>query len=149
MRYLLIAIRHPRAHTWWALRPWRRHSLVLALGGLIYVGIGFAYIIAQPTTQQLAARVAPMPVWGVLFLVTGFLALLSSRWPPASEKWGYSALSGTSAWWSVLYVFGTFIFDGRALTGGLVWALVTLLWWAIAGLDNPAERVVDDRVERR
>jgi hypothetical protein len=144
MKNLINALRHPRAHKWWALRPWRRHSLVSALCGLIYVGIGSAYI-ASSVTVQFAARVAPMPFWGALFILTGLLAVLSSRWPPASEKWGYSALSGTSAAWAALYLIGTLFFHAHALTGGLVWALVTILWVAIAGLDNPAERVIDDR----
>lgn len=144
MKQLIAALRHPRAYTWWALRPWRRHSLVLALGGLVYVGIGSAYVATNPSIR-LAERIAPVPAWGVLFIVAGVLALLSSRWPPASEKWGYSALSGTSAVWSALYLLSTVFFDAHAVTGGLVWSLVTLLWWAVAGLENPADRVIDDR----
>jgi hypothetical protein len=144
MRNLIAALRHPRAYRWWALRPWRRHSLVLALGGLIYVGIGVAYVATTPSIQ-LAARIAPITAWGVLFIVTGLLALLSSRWPPASEKWGYSAMSGTSALWAALYFLSTAFFDAHALIGSLVWALITLLWMAVAGLENPADRVIDDR----
>lgn len=144
MKQLLAALRHPRAYTWWALRPWRPHSLVLAIGGLIYIGIGSAYAATSPGVQ-LAAEVTSMRVWGAMFICTGVLALLSSRWPPASEKWGYSALAATSALWAAFYLLGLLFFDGPSLTGVLVWTLVTVLWVAVSALENPSERIVDDR----
>lgn len=131
------------------LRPWERHSLVLAVLGAVYVLIGSTYMIVEqsPIRQsslQLQTAILPMAGWGAVWVIVGLLGVLSSRWPPASETWGYTAMSALAALWGSFYCFGVLLGGPpQALTGGLVWAMVAFLWWAIAGLKNP------DRVRER
>lgn len=130
--------------TWLALRPWQRHSLVLAVAGCVYVAYGVA-TVATPTSPtresglRWALSLAPMPFWSTLFILAGLLALASTRWPPSSKTWGYTALSGLASLWSATYLAGVAFLDSPAsgLSGALVWGLVAFLWWAIAGLMNP------------
>lgn len=153
MRYLVRALRHPRDYKWWELRPFQRHSLVLAVAGLVYIALGAVYAFTDPTPQRLiglklALVAMPLEAWGVLWMIVGALALLSSRWPPASKTWGYSALTGLAACWAGIYLVGVVLLGtpGTGLVGALVWALMGFLWWAIAGLVNPDDilAMVDD-----
>lgn len=148
MKDLITAIKHPHAVVWMALRPWRRHSLVLTVGGLVYALVGWTYIITPPTpSRESSLRIpltfAPIELWGIVWLLVGLLAVASSRWPPASEKWGYTLLSGLGALWASFYVGGVALGGPfQSLSGALVWALVAFVWWAISGLDNPRPRRV-------
>lgn len=127
------------------VRPWSQHSMVLLVAGLAYFGIGYAY--ASDTTQteertkslSFILEIIPFNHWGILFMIVGVLTILSARWPPRSEKWGYAVLTGFSAVWSSGFLF-SMIFDGAPVSGVigfLVWGLVAFLWWAISGLINP------------
>lgn len=125
------------------LRPWQRHSLVLAVAGFVYVLFGSVYL-AVPLTEdrasalRLAILYVPIEVWGVAWILVGGLALASTRWPPQSKTWGYTALSTLSMMWALLYAGGIPLGAPLSvLTGTLVWTLVAFLWWAIAGLVNP------------
>lgn len=127
------------------LRPWRRHSLVLAVGGGVYFLIGLAYLLTPMTpTRAQALRVplafADVQVWALLWMLFGALAFASTRWPPASETWGYTAMSSISALWACFALAGTLF--GAPITNiasVLVWALFGFLWWAVSGLRNPEE----------
>lgn len=144
MKYLASALRHPRDYRWWALRPFQRHSLVLAVAGLVYIAFGSVLVGTVPSADRvsglrLALAVAPLSVWGVLWIVAGCLAVVSARWPPASKTWGYSAMSGLAFCWAAMYLMGIVLLDApiSGASGALVWSLVGFLWWAIAGLMNP------------
>lgn len=144
MRQLLHALHHPGDYRWLELRPWRRHSLVLSVAGAAYIAIGLTYVLATPVPSRTAAlevplNLAPLHVWGGAWVLVGLLAMISARWPPASEKWGYSALSGLAAWWAASYLAGVILLDGagQSLSGAMVWGLVAFMWWGISGLDNP------------
>jgi uncharacterized membrane protein len=129
--------------TWLALRAWQRHSLVLAVAGTVYILVGISYIVSKPTESrqeslQLAISWMPLPVWGGVWIFVGCLAILSSRWPPASETWGYTTMTALAAAWSTFYVFGiVFGAPAQGFSGVLVWALIAFMWWAISGLVNP------------
>lgn len=124
------------------LRPWRTHSLVLAVLGTIYALIGLSYIAAPLTPGRASAlRVGlqwmPIDGWGIVFIIVGALGILSSRWPPASETWGYTAFSGLSTLWGLFYALG--IPYGSAasnVTAALLWLGVAFLWWGISRLKN-------------
>lgn len=160
MKYLLHAMRHPRDYRWLALRPFQRHSLVLTVAGGVYVTFGIALATTEPTPDRvsglrLALAFAPLQVWGGLWAVVGLLAIISSRWPPASKTWGYAVLTGMAVCWAGMYACGVWLLGApaSALNGTLVWGLVAFLWWAIAGLVNPDDvlatiaAALDDRAD--
>lgn len=131
------------------LRPFKRHSLVLLVSGMAYVCVGLTYIVPNTTeARKLALTVAlkwfPIEFWGSIFVVVGLMAMISSRWPKASDSWGYALLTGLSAGWSATYAAGV-IFDHSPvgnLSQTLVWGLLAFLWWAISGFVNPDKTVV-------
>lgn len=147
MKRLIAAALHHRDYPW-GLRPWRRHSLVVLVAGAVYIAMGVTYITTDPApSRQSALSVAidllPLSAWGVVWIAVGVLAVISSRWPPASETWGYSALSGLAAGWSACYGLGVVLgAPNQSTSGALVWGLVAFLWWAIAGLINPDPTLV-------
>lgn len=137
--------------SWKGIRPWKRHSLVLMVAGLVYVAIGISYILAEPTETRLIAlhyalQWFPIATWGWIYVGAGSLAVLSSRWPPVSETWGYTVLTGLSSAWSLFYLFGVVVWHSPPtnLSGVMSWGLIAFMWWAISGLKNPdnPERVV-------
>lgn len=138
-----------RPHPWLGLRKWQRHSTILLVAGLIYVGIGLGMVYLEPSPSRFHALVAalkwaPMSFWGQVFIFAGFLSMISARWPPASKVWGYMVLTGLSAGWSAFYAVG--IFMGANLTsnlaGAATWGLIAFLWWAITGLRNKDDVVI-------
>lgn len=135
---------YPELHPWFDLRPWKRHSLVLMVAGLVFVLVGISYILTEPTPSRLAALSVArswmsFEAWGCVFIFAGFLAILSSRWPPVSKTWGYMVLTGLSAGWSAFYAMGVIFKDSPPsnLSGTLSWGLIGFMWWAISGLLNP------------
>lgn len=131
-------------HPWLGIRPWQRHSLVLMVAGLVYVLIGLSFILTDPTparTQALKYAISwlSMDGWGWIFIFSGLLSILSARWPPVSETWGYTVLTGLSAAWSGFYLMGIIFGHQPAanLSGVMSWGLIAFMWWAISGLINP------------
>lgn len=131
-------------HPWLGIRPWQRHSLVLMVAGLVYVLIGLSYILTEPTPSRALALkyalvLASVDVWGWVFILSGILSIISARWPPISETWGYTVLTGLSAAWAAFYLVG--IVFGHSptanISGVFSWGLIAFLWWAISGLINP------------
>lgn len=131
--------------SWLSLRPWQRHSLVLTMGGLIYIGIGFSFFNIDSLTYEqsrsiaIALRMWSLNVWGFYFVMAGITAIVSSRWPQFSETWGYISLTGLSAAWSSIYILGYFLADGpnSNISAGLIWGMMAFMWWAVSGLQNP------------
>jgi hypothetical protein len=133
-------------HRWRSLKPWKRHSLVLLVAGLAYVFIGISYIYAEPSpTREVALRYAlnwlPLSGWGLWFIATGLITIISSRWPPVSRTWGYTLLTGLSVAWGGFYLVG--IMFGHSpitnISGAIVWGTFGFLWWAISGLVDPTD----------
>lgn len=143
-----------RPHLGWkhhllTVRPFNRHSLILTAAGVAYMLTGATYILSTPTEDRrealaVALRWFPIEIWGMIFILVGLLAVISSRWPILSNSWGYAVLTGLSAGWSATYAAGV-IFEGAPvdnITGVLSWALLAFLWWAIPGLVSPDRTVV-------
>lgn len=131
-------------HIWRGVRPWQRHSLVLAVAGLGHIAVGLTYIFPAQTQARevalaFALNVMPLGAWGGLFVASGVLAIISSRWPPFSVTWGYTVLTAMASAWASFYAAG--IFFGQApfssLSGVFIWGLMGFMWWAISGLLNP------------
>lgn len=136
---------------WLTFRPWQRHSLVLTVGGLVYILLGFSFFSLDPQYTErreraltIALRMAPLKVWALCFVAAGTLAFVSSRWPAFSSSWGYAVLTGLSAAWASMYMLGYILADAPSsnITYGLVWGLMAFHWWAISGLVNPDRRLV-------
>lgn len=131
-------------HALWGLRPWKRHGKILTGAGLVYALIGVVYIFAKANSNRelsltVLLRLAPIQFWGSVFVLAGVLAIISSRWPPFADTWGYVVLTSLSVGWGSAYLMGM-IFLKTPLTnisGFLVWSLLGFLWWGISGLTNP------------
>lgn len=139
----------------WGLRPWNRHSLILTVVGVLYALVGFQYIVAESTDSRRRAlyvvlQVAPVEFWGGVFMVTGLLAIVSSRWPPFAETWGYMLLTGMSTCWALTYLTGM-LFFGSSLSNAtqvFLWGCLAFMWWAISGLLNPDNTAVTQNGKR-
>lgn len=126
------------------LRPWRRHSVVLGVAGLVYLLYGIALFTLDPTTTRVNGLVVALEVmdydsWGIVWTVVGLAAIASTRWPPQSETWGYALMEFLAAFWAACY-FLAMVFalaPASNVTGGLVWTMIAFLWWAVSGLSNP------------
>lgn len=111
---------------------------------MVYVGIGYSYLVSKPTESRIealhfAVKVLDYNEWGYVFMFVGVLSIISSRWPPVSEKWGYFVLTGQSVAWSGFYLVGVIFHNtpNANLSASLSWGLIAFLWWAISGLVNP------------
>jgi hypothetical protein len=138
-----------RTRRLWGLRPWKRHGLILLVAGCLYTFNGVQYIITDATPGREVAlkvilQVAPMPFWGVVFIFAGLLSILSSRWPPLTETWGYIVLTSLSAGWGGTYLTGIVFLDSPSSNTSqvFVWGCLAFLWWAISGLLNPDNTAV-------
>lgn len=140
-----------KSHKLWGLRPWKRHSTILMVVGFMFVLFGFGYIFSKPTegrtaSLQVILQVAPIQFWGTLFVLAGLLSMLSSKWPPLTETWGYMVLTGISSGWAATYFLGWAFFHSSVTNLGqsVVWSILAFMWWAISGLPNPEKIVVTD-----
>lgn len=131
------------------VRPWGRHSLVLAVAGLAYIFIGMAFFYVTPGDHRDQALIVakhwmPLDGWAWVFIIVGLATLISARWPPTADKWGYMILTGLSAGWGAFYAAGV-IFEDTPISnfaGMAIYWLVAFMWWAISGLVNPEQTIV-------
>lgn len=135
------------------VRPFERHGLVLLIAGLVYVAIGISAFNTELTEQRrislkFALGVMDLPAWGVVFVLAGTLAVVSSRWPPMSETWGYTVLTGLSVGWGLLILSAILFAESPAsnMASALTWGLLGFMWWAVSGLNNPKhmQRLAND-----
>jgi hypothetical protein len=114
------------------------------VAGLVYVLIGLSFVLTSPTPARTQAlKYAFMWLspegWGLIFIAAGLLSIVSARWPPVSETWGYTVLTGLSSAWAGFYLMGI-VLGHQPLanfSGVLSWGLIAFMWWAISGLLNP------------
>lgn len=149
-----------RPRDWRALRPWRRHSLVVSVGGVVYVALGcvFALIPSPERARQLTFPYEPLEhlglpaaqLLGVAWMLVGGLAFLSARWPTWSETWGYVALAVWGGVWSTFYVASVLFWDApaRGISGCIIFAFFAFLFWAISGLRNPDDVTLETLIAR-
>jgi hypothetical protein len=110
----------------------------------MYIAFGLSLIETKLTFSreeglQIALQWFPIEVWGMLWIAVGAMAILSSRWPPALERWGYMSLTGFTAGWASIYLFGI-IFGTAPWTNAsfvIVWTMVAFVWWGVSGLVDP------------
>lgn len=135
----------------WGLRPWKRHSTILMVVGFLFVLVGMQYALAPESKGRSEAlyvilQVAPIQFWGGVFIFAGFMSMISSRWPPLAETWGYMVLTGLSSGWSATYLIGIIFFKSPAanITQVILWGSLGFMWWAISGLPNPERPAVEE-----
>lgn len=131
---------------WLGIRPFQHHSRVLLVAGFAYISIGMTYRFAEPTPERTKALYFALSwwdldAWGWVFIITGVLAIISSRWPPFSRSWGYVALTSLSSGWAAFYLTGILLHDApwANFSRVAIWGLMAYLWWAISGLRNPED----------
>lgn len=136
---------------WWGFRPWKRHSTILMVVGFLFVLVGISYAFGKPSQSREIAlevilQVAPIQVWGWLFVVAGLLSMLSAKWPPMAETWGYMVLTGLSSGWAATYLTGMIFYHApwANLTQVILWGCLAFMWWAISGLPNPEKMAVKE-----
>lgn len=118
---------------------------MLAGASLVYIGYGAGLVFMEPAEGKLVAlrdlfMIAPPLVWGVLFALVGFFALLSTRWPRGHANWGYVVMCGWAAFWAGAYGIPLLFFGAQwdlSIPGALVWSMIAYLWWGISGLISP------------
>lgn len=125
-------------------KRWTRHSLVLVGAGLVYIGIGVAFILApgyvgKDPSLHSALRLLSLDTWGVVYIVIGSLAFTCAFFPLGKKVWGYMVLTALSSAWAFLYVMSTFLNNAPKITllSGLLWLLLAFIWWAVSGLISP------------
>lgn len=121
--------------------PPSKHTRVLVAAGLSYVGIGFTYVVAEPSRSReqalaIALQLFPIQLWGWIFASIGIVTIISSRWPPVTKRWGYALVTGAAAGWAATYALGVVIRDSppQNLSGALLWANFAYLWYVVSGL---------------
>lgn len=142
--------------SFWGLRKqWKRHDVILCVGGLLYALVGFYYIASRNAQSrflslEILLRVAPMTFWGGCFIFAGVLAIISSRWPPFAETWGYVVFTSISAGWAAAYLMSMLFGDAPSTNwiSTIVWGLFAFIWWAVSGLLNPDKTAVTNSESR-
>ena len=134
----------PNVRRWLRAREWTRHSGVVIVAGLVYIGVGvyyFSYDSSHPQAMALsqALHIAPLEAWSMAFMIVGAIAIFSAIWPPVEHYWGYVMLTCLSTLWSGFYLAGYFLSDAGSsnLVGAAIWGLAASLWWGIGGLIDP------------
>lgn len=136
-------------------KEWKRHDVILCVGGFLYILVGIYYAAtsradSRSISLEILVSVAPMSFWGSLFMFAGALSIISSRWPPFAETWGYVVLTGISAGWAAAYLMGMLFADAPStnLIAALVWGIFAFVWWAVSGLLNPDKTAVANNEAR-
>jgi hypothetical protein len=129
---------------WWGLRPWKRHSTALMVVGILYIFIGYQYMVAPSNAGREKAlmtvlQFAPLPFWGSLFVFAGALAIISTKWPPMAETWGYVVVTSLSVGWAATYLTGIWFFQSpkQNYSQVFLWGTLGFMWMVFAGFPNP------------
>jgi uncharacterized membrane protein len=116
---------------------------VLVLLGFIFILTGFGFVKhpelnpAAKAQLHTALQIAPIQFWGVMFIISGLVAMISSRWPPGQSVWGYGTLAIVSIWWTSMYVTGwLYLGVTGAYRGALSWATTSLIILIISGWEE-------------
>lgn len=131
---------------WLALRPWNRHSLILSILGVLYLGAGVIWLVNEVTTTRAAQMALPLTWTGgawwplsMAWILVGSATLLSTRWPPFYSRWGYVATGGLASFWGLCAATSAVAYGNwsAGLSGVFIYAIITILIWGIAGMVAP------------
>lgn len=115
--------------------------------GVIYLIIGLNYTLGtQP--PNLVQAMAWMPDWsslqicGLAWSISGLIACVFAFAPIPADRFGFMALAGWSAAWSIAYlVSGVFGYE-RGFAGALVFVVLTRAVMLVAGMTNPVPATI-------
>lgn len=126
-----------------------RRGVFLVLFGGVYLLIGYSYLTVAASSRllvkhalRLALNVAPLPVYGWLWITAGTVAVISGLFTITSPRRpiGFTAAVVMPALWTVVY-FAAWI-DGdvpRGWVSALLFGLLAAAVWVVAGMSDPHE----------
>ena len=136
---------------------WNQHSLILIAGGTYMMSIGWSYLfsaisVLRYRSLSVALNILPLEWWGGIFMAVGIAAWLFALVFKRKQVWGFTLLTGLSAAWGTVYILAikeppNVDFQ---VTQALMWYLLAIVWWGVAGLVSP-KRLADvaNKFERR
>lgn len=123
-----------------------RRGTFLASFGAVYAIIGYSILTISnaPAVQaqvhkalHTALRVAPLDVYGWLWIASGVIAIVAS-WTPRYEMWGFGTTAFMPTLWAVVY-FSAWNTMPRAWLSAVVYLLLAASVLIVAGLPDPSE----------
>ena len=126
-----------------------RRGLFLVLFGAVYLLIGYSYLTVSQTSQplvkhalRLALNVAPLTVYGWLWVAAGGLAAVSGLFTITSSRRpiGFIAAVVMPSLWTLVYLAAWI--DGdvpRGWVSALLFGLLAAAVWVVAGMPDPHE----------
>lgn len=130
-----------------------RRGAYLLIKSTVYLTHGWLFL-TEPATPALRAAlrlplsVAPLKVWGAVWLAAGLVAAVSAfAGDPRRDRWGFLALIAVGSFWAAAYGWaavagwsaGTF---ARGLLGFAFYAAISGVVIVVAGWpDEPCETV--------
>lgn len=119
-----------------------RRKFLIAMG-IAYVGIGFSYAIADPTVAAaVTLRWLPGPFgfYGLVWIVCGFIAIVSSFVPTTRDKPGFLCLSIPPSIWAMGFVVAQLLvwftdYSGvRAWVSAIIFGVIALAVDTVSGM---------------
>lgn len=128
-----------------------RGQFLLSLG-FIYLAIGLTYgLVKQP---ELAHAMKWMPSWatiqvcGVVWIVTGCIAMVMAFVPIPHDRFGFMALAGWSSAWAIAWAVAWGLGDSPVgFIGFLVYAAFASAALSVARMTNNVRRRVAETPE--
>lgn len=133
--------------TYMMLKPFGVRGLVLSTLGVLWVLIG---------VSGLTVGLSPLSVLTIDYMLdelfflntvtvsaawiaTGIMGIITSRWPPYQDSWGFFFLAPMPMFWALLHLVGA-IFHGPILgvLVTVVYAVMCVLLWGISKLEDPS-----------
>jgi hypothetical protein len=118
-----------------------RRGAILASYGTMWALYGYGQLISPQPDQRgltLATQMAPLHVWGWLWIATGLIAV-ASAWMPQGVDWpGFLALPLIVLPWMLSYLTSWLQGDfPRGWVAAAVWAVVAVPVIVVAGWREP------------
>jgi hypothetical protein len=133
-------------------RRFGRRALLLVVGGLAWLGIGFSAMLAPPIARfsggsggriDQALAYFDSPLIGIIWVIGGVIAFIVGVFHRRlRDPIGFNALLTPPLLWTIMFFFSTlarFVHEGhpRAPVSLIVWTLVTMFILVIAGWPDP------------
>lgn len=111
--------------------------------GIIYLAIGLAYVLLEPSATVVRAM-SWMPSWssvqvcGLAWALSGLVAMVFAFTPIPIDRFGFMALSAWSAAWAIAWAIAQATGNNdRGYISALIFAVLTRAVMIVAGMRNP------------